>query len=199
MKKLVTALAVVALLGACDRKADHDTGALERERSGMDTIIQSSSIKDTTVVKADTNDRRRHGDEDRQHQEEEGLRPSNPRLSSRPLSRRVSPFVLDHLFLAFPPGRRGRLDGPRLARLDVVSAPANSPKSPDFCSFRLNSLSARSRLSSSRSLTSVMTPPFWEKKGAGANASPSMLRRLLEGLAPPILGNVHARGDRSKW
>jgi hypothetical protein len=54
MKKLVTALAVVALLGACDRKADHDTGALDHERSGMDTTIKSSSIKDTTVVKADT-------------------------------------------------------------------------------------------------------------------------------------------------
>ena len=54
MKKLVTALAVVALLGACNRKADHDTGALDHERSGMDTTIKSSSIKDTTVVKADT-------------------------------------------------------------------------------------------------------------------------------------------------
>ena len=51
MKKLVTALAVVALLGACNRKADHDTGALDHERSGMDTTIKSSSIKDTTVVK----------------------------------------------------------------------------------------------------------------------------------------------------
>ena len=54
MKKLVAALAVVALLGACDRKADHDTGALDHDRSGMDTTIKSSSIKDTTVVRADT-------------------------------------------------------------------------------------------------------------------------------------------------
>jgi len=54
MKKLVAALAVVALLGACDRKADHDTGALDHDRSGMDTTIKSSSVKDTTVVKADT-------------------------------------------------------------------------------------------------------------------------------------------------
>jgi len=54
MKKLVAALAVVALLGACDRKADHDTGALDNDRSGMDTTIKSSSIKDTTVVRADT-------------------------------------------------------------------------------------------------------------------------------------------------
>ena len=54
MKKLVAALAVVALLGACDRKADHDTGGLDHDRTGMDTTIKSSSIKDTTVVKADT-------------------------------------------------------------------------------------------------------------------------------------------------
>ena len=54
MKKLAAALAVVALLGACERKAADDTGALDRERSGMDTTIRSSSIKDTTVVKADT-------------------------------------------------------------------------------------------------------------------------------------------------
>lgn len=55
MKKLVAALAVVALLGACDRKADRDTGALDHDRTGMDTTIKSSSIKDTTIVKADTN------------------------------------------------------------------------------------------------------------------------------------------------
>jgi hypothetical protein len=55
MKKLAATLAVVALLGACDRKADHDTGALDNDRSGVDTSIKSSSIKDTTIVKADTN------------------------------------------------------------------------------------------------------------------------------------------------
>ena len=54
MKKLAATLAVVALLGACERKADHDTGALDNERSGVDTSIKSSSVKDTTVVKADT-------------------------------------------------------------------------------------------------------------------------------------------------
>jgi hypothetical protein len=55
MKKLAAALTVMALLGGCDRKdADHDTGALDRDRSGVDTAIQSSTIKDTTVVKADT-------------------------------------------------------------------------------------------------------------------------------------------------
>ena len=54
MKKLAAALALVTLLGACQRKAADDTGALDHERSGVDTSIKSSSIKDTTVVKADT-------------------------------------------------------------------------------------------------------------------------------------------------
>ncbi len=55
MKKLAAALAVVAVLGGCDRKdADRDTGALDNERSGVDTSIRSSTIKDTTIVRADT-------------------------------------------------------------------------------------------------------------------------------------------------
>ena len=55
MNKLAAALAVMALLGGCDRRdADRDTGALDRDRTGMDTTVQSSTIKDTTVVKADT-------------------------------------------------------------------------------------------------------------------------------------------------
>jgi hypothetical protein len=54
MKKLAAAIALVTLLGACERKAADDTGALDHDRSGMDTTIRSSSIKDTTVVKADT-------------------------------------------------------------------------------------------------------------------------------------------------
>jgi len=51
--KLAAALAVLALLGGCQPR-DRDTGALDRDRSGTDTSIRSSSIKDTTVVKADT-------------------------------------------------------------------------------------------------------------------------------------------------
>ncbi|HUR93027.1 MAG TPA: hypothetical protein VMY76_00490 [Gemmatimonadales bacterium] len=55
MKKLGAALAVIALLGGCDRKdADRDTGALDNDRSGVDTVVKSSTIKDTTVVQADT-------------------------------------------------------------------------------------------------------------------------------------------------
>jgi ABC-type uncharacterized transport system auxiliary subunit len=51
--KLAAALAMMALLGGC-QKRDADTGALDKG-AGMDTSIQTNSVKDTTVVKADTN------------------------------------------------------------------------------------------------------------------------------------------------
>jgi hypothetical protein len=54
MRKLAAGLAIVALLGGC-KKADHDTGALNNDRAGMDTVVKSGTVKDTTVVKADTN------------------------------------------------------------------------------------------------------------------------------------------------
>ena len=53
--KLAAGLAVLALVGGCNRPADRETGAADRDRSGTDTMIQSSRVKDTTVVKADTN------------------------------------------------------------------------------------------------------------------------------------------------
>jgi len=53
-KQLAAGLAIVALLGGC-KKADHDTGALTNDRAGMDTTVRSGTVKDTTVVKADTN------------------------------------------------------------------------------------------------------------------------------------------------
>jgi hypothetical protein len=53
-KQLATGLAIVALLGGC-KKADHDTGELNNDRAGMDTTVKSGTVKDTTVVKADTN------------------------------------------------------------------------------------------------------------------------------------------------
>jgi ABC-type uncharacterized transport system auxiliary subunit len=52
--KLAAALAMMALLGGC-QKRDNDTGALDRDRAGVDTVVQSGSVKDTTIVKADTN------------------------------------------------------------------------------------------------------------------------------------------------
>jgi len=42
------------LLGGC-KKADRDTGALDQDRAGMDTTVKSGTVKDTTVIKADTN------------------------------------------------------------------------------------------------------------------------------------------------
>jgi hypothetical protein len=53
-KQLAAGLTVVALLGGC-KKADHDTGALNDDRTGIDTVVKSGTVKDTTVVKADTN------------------------------------------------------------------------------------------------------------------------------------------------
>ena len=53
MRKLTAILAVVALLGGC-READRDTGALDDDRSGADTIVESETVKDTAIVEADT-------------------------------------------------------------------------------------------------------------------------------------------------
>jgi hypothetical protein len=53
--KLVAAIALLALAGCNQRK--NETGALgggDTSRVGVDTSIQSSRIKDTTVVKKDT-------------------------------------------------------------------------------------------------------------------------------------------------
>ncbi|HEU4525885.1 MAG TPA: hypothetical protein VFR62_12740 [Gemmatimonadales bacterium] len=52
-KQLAAALAIVALSGAC-READRDTGAIDNDRSGTDTVVQSETVKDTTVITADT-------------------------------------------------------------------------------------------------------------------------------------------------
>ena len=49
MRMWLGTIAGVALLAACDRRADQKT-----TRSGVDTIITSSTVKDTTVVRADT-------------------------------------------------------------------------------------------------------------------------------------------------
>jgi hypothetical protein len=55
MRKLAAILAIVALSGAC-KEADRDTGAADadHDRSGVDTLVESETVKDTTVVTADT-------------------------------------------------------------------------------------------------------------------------------------------------
>jgi hypothetical protein len=52
-KQLMAVVTIAALAGGC-READRDTGAIDNERSGADTLIQSETIKDTTIVTADT-------------------------------------------------------------------------------------------------------------------------------------------------
>jgi anti-sigma factor ChrR (cupin superfamily) len=49
MKKWLAAFSALALLAGCDRRQDHAA-----TRSGIDTIIRSSTVKDTTIVRADT-------------------------------------------------------------------------------------------------------------------------------------------------
>ena len=49
MRTWLGALGVLALLAGCDRRHDQ-----EATRTGTDTIIRSSTVKDTTIVHADT-------------------------------------------------------------------------------------------------------------------------------------------------
>ena len=49
MRTWLAAFGVLALLAGCDRRHDQ-----EATRSGADTIIRSSKVKDTTIVQADT-------------------------------------------------------------------------------------------------------------------------------------------------
>jgi hypothetical protein len=55
LRKLAAGLAIVALAGAC-KPADRnsDTGAVDNERSGIDTVVNSETVKDTAVVQKDT-------------------------------------------------------------------------------------------------------------------------------------------------
>jgi hypothetical protein len=55
LSKLAAGLAIMALAGACkpaDRNAD--TGAVDNERSGVDTVVNSETVRDTAVVQKDT-------------------------------------------------------------------------------------------------------------------------------------------------
>jgi hypothetical protein len=51
--KLVALTAAIVLLG-CNRPANRESGSLDTTRTGVDTSVQSTRVKDTTVVKADT-------------------------------------------------------------------------------------------------------------------------------------------------
>jgi|GEM_PF-2429054 hypothetical protein len=51
--RLIALTAAIVLLG-CNRPANRESGSLDTTRTGVDTSIQSTRVKDTTVVKADT-------------------------------------------------------------------------------------------------------------------------------------------------
>lgn len=52
-KQLAVVFVVAALVGGC-READRDTGAVDNDRAGVDTIVESETVKDTTIITADT-------------------------------------------------------------------------------------------------------------------------------------------------
>jgi hypothetical protein len=57
MRSTLAALFALALVAGCEnRRADNDTGeaAEAGERSGVDTLIETERVRDTTVVRADT-------------------------------------------------------------------------------------------------------------------------------------------------
>ncbi|HEX6106508.1 MAG TPA: hypothetical protein VFZ26_13060 [Gemmatimonadales bacterium] len=55
MRMTLAGLLTVALLTACEnRRADRESGAAENERTGVDTVVTTERIADTTIVRADT-------------------------------------------------------------------------------------------------------------------------------------------------
>ncbi|MBA3659214.1 MAG: hypothetical protein H0W67_06415 [Gemmatimonadales bacterium] len=54
MRTMFAALSLVLALSACDKKAGNESGNVN-DRSGTDTNVTSTTVKDTTIVSADTN------------------------------------------------------------------------------------------------------------------------------------------------
>jgi hypothetical protein len=52
--KLIALLALALVAGCENRRADDETGAADKDRSGVDTVITTDRIQDTTVIQADT-------------------------------------------------------------------------------------------------------------------------------------------------
>ena len=51
----LAAVLTIGVLAACEnRRADTETGAADDARSGVDTVITTERIQDTTIVRADT-------------------------------------------------------------------------------------------------------------------------------------------------
>lgn len=55
MRSTLAALFALALVAGCEnRRGDAETGAADEDRSGVDTLIETERVRDTTVVTADT-------------------------------------------------------------------------------------------------------------------------------------------------
>lgn len=55
MSLRLAALLSLALLAGCEnRRADTETGAADGDRTGVDTLITTDRVQDTTVIRADT-------------------------------------------------------------------------------------------------------------------------------------------------
>ena len=54
--RLAVLLAVALVTGCENRRAadDNETGAADGDRTGVDTVITTDKIRDTTVIRADT-------------------------------------------------------------------------------------------------------------------------------------------------
>ncbi len=45
---------LAVLLTACDQNRDRETGAADKDRSGVDTVVESQRVADTALVEKDT-------------------------------------------------------------------------------------------------------------------------------------------------
>ena len=56
MHTKLAALLLLALVAGCENRRDRDdeTGAADQDRTGLDTVITTDKIQDTTVIRADT-------------------------------------------------------------------------------------------------------------------------------------------------
>jgi hypothetical protein len=55
MRITLAAVLALALVAGCEnRRTDTETGAADDDRSGVDTLVQTERVRDTTIVKADT-------------------------------------------------------------------------------------------------------------------------------------------------
>jgi hypothetical protein len=55
MRTTLMAVLALALVAGCEnRRVDSETGAAEGDRTGVDTLVQTERVQDTTVIRADT-------------------------------------------------------------------------------------------------------------------------------------------------